>query len=295
MPSIAKQSVRPPPRTVKGGGSAGVLDRIAPVRGSNLGRMKVSIYGNPKTGKTRLSCTFPAPGLLIGTEDGTASVAGAEGWEYVLLKATDELTDVIQSAASGRWKSVVLDNGTGLRSMRIAELWASRGGDVPAKKPFIYADKAWKEVWNQAGDDWRRLVRPLLDLPNRVDVNVVVIAHEQSFGGYDEDSGPSGDVIQPAVGSALGKSLCMWLNAECDYICQTFIREAMRDREKTVKIGGKVKKQIERVKTGKKEFCLRIGPHETYITGFRLPLGRQELPDVIVDPSYDKITKLIEG
>jgi hypothetical protein len=42
------------------------------------------------------------------------------------------------------------------------------------------------------------------------------------------------------------------------------------------------------------EYCLRCEPHETFITKFRVPRGTA-LPDVIVNPTYDKIQAVIEG
>lgn len=45
--------------------------------------MKISVYGRPKTGKTRLSSTFPKPLLILGTEDGTESIKKVEGIDFI--------------------------------------------------------------------------------------------------------------------------------------------------------------------------------------------------------------------
>lgn len=267
-----------------------VLDRIAPLREDKIGRLKVSLYGMPKTGKTRLACTFPKPLLIVGFEDGTASVVGTKGVDFVSMRATDEITDLLEAAGQGRWKTVVVDNATKMRELRIVELFKARGMEVPERKPFLYADKAWKEVWNQCSKDIKDLLGPLFHLSNTRELNAVVIAQEQTFG-TEEEGGGSSDVIKPAISSALGKGLAMWLNAECDYVCNTFIREQTAD--KPMKIAGK--DTINKVRTGKMEYCLRIGPHDTYVTGFRMPLGRPDPPAVLVNPSYESIVKLIRG
>ena len=289
MPTAIKQRPQGPVKPVARTGG-GVLSRISPIGATKVGRLKLSLYGLPKTGKTRLACTFPKPLLIIGSEDGTASVVGTKGVEFVQLQATDEVHELTDALRQGRWKSVVIDNATKMREMRITELFAAKGMDVPERKPFLYADKVWKDVWVQCSQDLRKILGAILDLPREVELNVVIIAQEQTFTGDDDGASSNSDLIKPAIGSALGKSLCMFINAECDYICQTFIRAAVEERPSPVKGAGNQK-----VKTGKHEFCLRVGPHETYITGFRMPLGMPDPPDVLVDPSYDKIIKLIRG
>ncbi len=67
MPAITRQNNKPttksPTRTSR------------PSSGRVGEGVKFLGYGPPKTGKTRLACTFPKPMLLIGTEDGTKSVS----------------------------------------------------------------------------------------------------------------------------------------------------------------------------------------------------------------------------
>lgn len=288
MPVVHKQTATVPRQQAKPL-TGKVVDRIRPVVATGLNKLKVAIFGNTKTGKTRLACSFPKPLLVIGTEDGTDSVVGSKGVEFVQIERSEELLELTSGVvASGRWASVVLDNGTKLRDLRVAELWKARGGVIPDKKPFLYADREWKEVWTQCSQDMRDLLGPLLDLPRKLDLNVIVIAQEQDF--TNENSVPS-EVIKPVIGSALGRAVCGWLHAECSYLLHTFIRE--QTVEKKVTLGAETVTQIQ--KTGKKEFCLRVGPHEVYWTGFRQHLGAPPLPEVIVDPSYDKILKLIKG
>jgi hypothetical protein len=291
VPKIQRQTHLPPSangRKVESGGS--VLDRIQPLSDSKEGRLKMALYGNPKTGKTRLACTFPKPLLIVGTEDGTASVIGTKGVEFVWLHETSDLNELIDGPLKeGRWKTVVLDNATKLRDMRISELWRAKGGFIPDKKPFLYADKAWKEVWVQCSQDLKdALLNPLLDLPRQLPVNVVIISQEQD---YTFDDVNQSDVMRPMVGSALGKTVATFVHAECDYGCNTFIREEVVAKTETH--GGK-SVTFPR-KTGKKQFCLRVGPNDVYWTGFRQAIGAPELPDVIVDPDYSKIIKLIKG
>jgi hypothetical protein len=81
-----------------------------------------------------------------------------------------------------------------------------------------------------------------------------------------------------------------WLNPACDYICQTFIRQV--SEQVTIKLGNKEVKKSR--KGAGVEYCLRTAPDPVFITKFRIPKG-VDLPDVIVDPDFDKINQLITG
>lgn len=281
-PKVERQMARPAARPSTNG--AGVLERIAPIKQSNIGRLKMAVYGCPKTGKTRLACTFPKRLLIIGAEDGTASVVGSRDVDFVQLKSTDEFGEVVSEVLTGRWRTVVVDTATKLRDMRIAEILGL--SEAPTQKGFGFAKR---EQWMQCSQNLKDMLRPLLDAPRVMDLNVVVIAQEQNF--TSEDGAAQSDLVRPSVGSALGKSVCDWLHAECDYVCQTLIRE--ETQAQSMDVAGEV--MVTQVRTGRKQYCLRVGPHEVYQTGFRLPGGRTIEEEFIVNPSYAKIAALIEG
>ena len=78
-----------------------------------------------------------------------------------------------------------------------------------------------------------------------------------------------------------------WLNGICDHLCQTFIREQTVDTD----IGDGT---MMPVGTGKGEYCLRVGAHPVYMAGLRVLIGAQ-MPDVIVNPTYEKIKEIVDG
>ena len=287
MPGVVRQTARGQPKPdVEAGG--GVLSRIAGVKPVSVDKQKWAIYGQPKTGKTRFACSFKKPLLLIGAEDGTASVVGMKGVDFVQVQSLAEYSELVAEVrSSGRWASVVTDTLSKLRDMRIVELFNEKGGSIPEKKPFMYADKAWKEVWTQTGKDLKDALRPLLDAPRLMDLNVLTISQEANLV-FDDGNSASSDLIRPSVGSAIGKSLCDWLHAECDYIGQTMIRPQM----KTTNLpGGLTASQP----TGKLEYCMRVSPDGVYQAGFRLPSGRTMLKEFLIDPSYAQVCALIRG
>lgn len=238
--------------------------------------IKMNVYGRGKTGKTRLACTFPKPLLLIGTEDGTKSVRGM-GVDYVRIHQSAELPELCGALRQSKYKTAVLDTAGGLLDIVLKEVLGL--DELPLQRSWGMAEQ---RDWQTCGAQVKERLHGLLDLADRYNLNVVVIAHERNFN-EEQNS----DVMIPSIGAALTPTVAAWLNNACDYICQMFIREEVVQQKS--KTGPTINR-----KTGKKEFCLRVGPHPIYQTGFRLP-PNTELPDCIVDPTYEKIARLIRG
>lgn len=237
----------------------------------------VSLYGRSKTGKTRLISTFPKPILIIGAEDGTLSIIGAEGVQFVRIRTSSDCFTLIDQAISRGFKTVALDTASALQERVLAEILK-----IPQLPEQMSWGTATREQWGQCSLQVKTILGRLLGLP----CNVVVTAHERNFN----DEAKGADDLIPAIGSALSPSVTGWLNGETDYICQTYIRS--QKIEKVIEANGKKVTQL--IDTGKPEFCLRTGPHPIYMTGFRIPIGRV-LPDLITDPTYDKIMEVITG
>ena len=276
MPRITKQNRTGSTKRKK---TSSVLDRIAPVGQITTG-LKFLVYGRSKTGKTRLASTFPKPALLIGTEDGTKSVASVKGLHFVKLQKSDDLEEITGLLAKGEYRTGILDTAGGLLDLMLKEVAGL--DELPVQRHW---GMATREDWMAAGAQFKERMRTILDLVDSSELNFVTIAHERNFN-EDSDS----DVLAPSVGAALSPSVASWLNGACDYLCQTYLKEKVVVKE--IKVGKKVKKVTR--PTGEIEFCLRTGPHEVFMTGFRLPPG-QNLPEFISDPTYDKILKIIQG
>ncbi len=289
MPSITKQSAsasgnsKPVPS---------IVGSIAPVSKSSSG-VKLNVYGMGKTGKTRFACSFPKPLLLIGTEDGTKSVSNVSGVDFVKIHSSGDLTALTEHLASNdNYASVVLDTAGGFQDIILKEVLCL--DEIPVAK-FRQAGKgeAWgiadKGTWGTIGNQWKERMRRFLSLAEVQGLDVVVIAHEREFG--EEGKRPSGI---PYTGAALTPSVANWLNAECDYVVQAFIRQKEISETMTVGVGKSAISTTVRKKVKGVEYCLRLVPDDTYMAGFRVPSGIV-LPDIIVDPSYDKIVAIIEG
>ncbi len=279
MPKVVRQRVKKKTAQKKVL-SHHLLSRIIPVSQVDEG-IKALFYGQGKTGKTRLVCGFPKPLLLIGvagygTEKGTRSVRTIKGVKFVPLEHSEELEELVQLE---EFKSFALDTAGGLQERVVNEF--------TEHDPVVRRD--WRHVskgdWGPINSRTIERLRCLLDAADLRGKNVAIIAHERAFNTEGE-----GDLLFPHVGASLTPGVASWLDGAVDYIGQCFIREEVVT--KNVPMAGKTVAMEE--KTGSSEYCLRVGPHSVYKTGFRVPVGT-ELPDVIVNPTFSKINKLIQG
>lgn len=283
MPTVAKQTMTTRSPTPSGS----VLSRIVPVSKLTKG-MKLLVYGQSKTGKTRLFSTFPKPALLIGTEDGTNSITDVDGVDFVKIKSSDEFGQLVDMLQSGQYKSCCLDTGGGLQDLILKEVLEL--DDVPVQRTYGMGTGKFKDgrqMWGVVGLQFKERVNRFLRLADDGVLDVVIIAHERNFNDDEQQH----ELMTPTVGAALTPSVTGWLNGACDYICQAFKREKTTITE--IMVAGKAITQTQ--KTGKAEYCLRIGAHPIYLTGFRVKRSIGDLPDYIANPDYDKIRAVIEG
>ena len=284
MPKAVRQK-RVTKTTLSKDGS--VRSRIVPASSLSKG-IKLLAYGRGKTGKTRLFSTFPKPALLLGTEDGTNSIADIDGIDFLYLQHSDDMVGVIEVLKEGEYQSVGLDTGGGFQEIIVKE--ALDLDEVPVQRTYGMGSGKFKDgrqMWGVVGLQFKERLRRLIDLADTQNINVMIIAHERNF----QEEGDGHELITPTIGAALTPSVAGWLNGAVDYVCQTFIREQTNIVTQTI-AGKKIK---QKQKTGEMEYCLRIGPHPVYLTGFRVKKKVGDLPDSIVDPDYDKIMSLIEG
>lgn len=304
MPQVKKQ-VKPSSPSPKVPPKVGMP--VTVVEHSTLPRgMKACFYGRGKTGKTRLACTFPGRKIIFGGEDGWKSLGtdlsqkprfvlgnGTKAYtvllrgkpldiDFIRLTESAELEELIQIAVD-QYASGILDTGGGLQDIIVKEV----GGfaEIPVQRSWGLLKK---DQWGIVNSQWKERVRTFLDLADRSSFNAVVIAHERDFSKEGDVADP--ELLAPDIGPDLTPGSSRWLNGACDYVGNMYIRRQTELRS----ISG-IEGQTP-VQTGKMEYCLRIGSHGVYTTGFRccLPPG-EELPDMIVNPTYDKIRKIIEG
>lgn len=289
MPSVTKQVAKPGPK--KKGGS--VLDRISDI--DVEGGIKLNIYGETATGKTTFWATFPGPilAMICSGGVGTGELRSINTPEYlrkikqVSIEKSGEVMELARHfGARNDYKTLVLDHATGLQHMVLAEVLGIPQDELPAQLGWGTASQ---QQWGTVATQMKEILRSLLN----TSLNVVIVAQQRSFESYNDNPSAAGEddlVTIPYIASALSPSVVGWLNPACDYICQTFKRPKTETVE--VKIGDKKMKQERRTKGV--DYCLMMAPHALVTTKVRVPKG-QAVPEYLVNPTYEKLIKVING
>jgi hypothetical protein len=293
MPKVTRESPNGParpgqsPRPAKGARvlTGSILDDIVDVsEGTKLDQF--FIYGETGTGKTRLACTWPKPLLLVGAEDGRKSVKNVKGVQFLRLRSSDQVSEVVRAAQAGGggpWKTVVLDTLTSFHGMVLARVLGIE--ELPAQRSYGDADR---DAYREAAHVTKQHLRDLLRLAERRLCHVIVLAHEKVFKGKDEGLDPA--LVTPKVMGAAGESVVNFVNAECDYVLHTEVQA--RYKVTRVDVGGE-EQEIREPLRGV-NYCLRLEPNNHFVVKFRAPEGTT-VPEFIIDPSYDKLRHLMDG
>ena len=285
MPKIVKQNMRPQAK-VQGVQDAWDLTDY----------LSVLLYGESATGKTTTWSSFPGPILAIICSGGKRpgelrSIKTPEMMKKVTARACstgDQVQEQLEQAAKGNYETVVLDHGTGLSDMLLREELGVE--ELPQQKSWGMASR---QQYGAVALRVKEVLHRILSL----ECHRVIVAQEKNhneFAGEGETVAGEDSIIKPVMGASFSGSVIRWLNPACDYILQTFKRPRYKVMEKVVGVGNKRKTIQTRVRLKGIEYCLRCEPNDTYITKFRMPKGHA-LPDVIVDPNFDKIMAVIDG
>jgi hypothetical protein len=279
------------------GGKKSVLDRIKPIGFDRDDGLKVLLYGKSGTGKTTTWATFPGPILSLICSGGKqpGELRSIDTPEYrnkiktVTLEAVSEMDEVLDAMVKMDYRTLVLDHASGLQDLILKELLGL--DEVPlSKHRQAGKGESWslisQQQYGQLAIIGKKLFHDMLSL----DMNVVIIAQERE----DKPTEGTGEALMPYIGPAMTPSLAFWLQPACDYVVQTFVRQKEVESKQTVGQGKMAKEVTLRQKVRSVEYCLRTAPSEMYATKFRVPKGTP-LPDVIIDPDYDKIIALIRG
>lgn len=270
----AKSSAKPAEKSFDPAGIKKVADIEHP--------MSIVIYGRAGSGKTTLASTFPKPALLIDCRDkGTESVSDVEGLDVYQAEDWDsfELLYWYIKRNPGKYKTIIIDTMSQLQQMVIEKVLSEKKKNT--ERAGEWGTMTQKE-WGDVASHMKVWVIALRDLP----LNVVMLAQDRVFNMDEEDI--TDNMLQPEVGPRLSPSVVSQLNAAVSIIGNTYIRR----EEVTKKV--KTKQGIKTKVTETIDYCLRIGPHPVYTTKIRKPKG-VELPDTILDPTYQKLVAITRG
>ena len=228
------------------------------------------VYGRSGSGKTHFASTFPTPSLLIDcNEGGTDTIADRHDIDHVMITTWEEFDRLYWELKAGTdYESIILDQITALQDFAMT--------DVRMKVNKTADDVFSTRNWGQMSGLFKEGLEHMRDLKHQY--NVCFIAHERIF---DSDTDEEADVIVPNISARVIPSVVTFIEGAVDTIGGTFIRERWEgegDEAQTIA-----------------EYCMRIGPQQYYATKIRRPASAGALPNVIVDPTFQKIKDLTSG
>ena len=259
-------------RTSEAAGRSEVMTRVHPVtEGDEF--LTSLFYGRSGTGKTTLASTFPKKILLLDFKDrGTDSIRDVKGVDVLIIDQWSDVEDIYWALkkAPGSYKSAVLDTVNGMQNIAIDK--------VKADNNLSESESLSKRNWGEVAGLMNTWLMNFRDLP----MHVVFLAPDRVKNASEDEEEVSQEEgrLEPEVGPALMPSVARSINAAVKVIGNTYIRQRQKVK------GGKVVEL-----TG---YMLRIGPHPYYITKIRSPKTHRT-PGSILDPSYDKIIKVMKG
>lgn len=243
--------------------------------------MILALYGPAGTGKTTFSASFPKPLLLIDcSEKGTDSIRDVKGVTVLRAEDWQDVDDIywyLKKEDHG-FKTVVMDTISQSQDMCVRQVLEDKGKDLESGALGNWGTMT-KGDWGAVATKMKTFIISMRDLP--LDA-LIFVAHDRVFnaGGDEEDE----NAIAPHVGPRLSPSVADTLNAAVSIIAQTHISETYTRKKKK---GEKKSKPVRKV-----EYCLRIGPHATFITKIRKPKSIV-LPDVLVNANYKSLLSYV--
>jgi phage nucleotide-binding protein len=246
-----------------------ILDKIQPV--SELAENLVMlVYGRSGTGKTHFGSTFPRPCLFIDVnEKGLDTIAQEENIDVARVTDWQEMDELLWALKDGmKYESVIIDQVTNLQDLGMREV---------LRKQRKGSDETFSQRnWGQLSGMLKQFITDFRDLSEQY--NLLMIAHERIDEPGDEDAE---ERIEPNIGARVMPSVGTFLDGAVDAIGCTFIKERWETEGR---------EEVRHV-----DYCMRIGPHAYYSTKIRRPVSAGPIPELIVNPTYQKIKNLTTG
>jgi hypothetical protein len=295
-----RQSFPPPPTApVNGFREGSILSTGIPIGDVAEFAVHMLLYGVNRIGKSTLACQFPKPLALVNCdvrENGSAqSVKGNDGVTYFRVTSgtrIEQLGRELQEDA--HFKTVVIDDGTGLEQWVLAEVCGWRETINMNRWGKVSQDQ-----YTERSERMRRHLRPFFDLTGK---NVVLIANERD---HNKKEGERRSLTkrrheESFFAAAMGDATTLWAQGCCPYICQLYLdretvqRPIFNDGKPVMRDGKQVFVEEE---TGRQVRRLRTQLDINYAAGFCSPLGT--VPPFIQADSpremFDKMWSLIRG
>jgi hypothetical protein len=222
------------------------------------------IYGKSTSGKTTVAGSFPKPILYLKIgDDGSNSIADVEGVDVIEVSGIEHLKRLfIEAQKDKQYKTILADTF----SMLVQE-WTDENA-IQKKKRMT------QQLWGDLAVDTNELVKLAKMLAKKK--IVVLTLHEigDSFEGMEDE-------IAPDIRPNLSKASRTYIEGMANYgIHTTVLLKDMEDSDGTIK--------------QKAVYACHLGPNPYYWVKTQKPKGIK-LPELVINPTYNKIMKLLKG
>lgn len=224
----------------------------------------VVLYGKSASGKTKVGSTFPKPMLYVKIgDDGVNTIKRVSGISIVEPRTTAELKQVFEELEKDKtYKSVFVDTF----SLLVNE-WKNENVIQKGKKMT-------QQLWGDLLTETEELIRLAHKLSKKK--WVILSGHEvtDSIEGMEDE-------LLPDVRISISKGARTYIEGMANFGIHT----VKIQKEVIDKATGETKEVV--------KYAADIGPNPYYWTKFQID-PKIKLPSRMINPSYEKIMKLIE-
>lgn len=243
--------------------AASILNTAVDISEVSSGKLVV-LYGKSASGKTKVGSTFPKPMLYVKIgDDGVNTIKRVSGISIVEPRTTAELKQVFEELEKDKtYKSVFVDTF----SLLINE-WKNENVIQKGKKMT-------QQLWGDLLTETEELIRLAHKLSKKK--WVILSGHEvtDSIEGMEDE-------LLPDVRISISKGARTYIEGMANFGIHT----VKIQKESVDKTTGEVKEVV--------KYAADIGPNPYYWTKFQVD-PKIKLPNRMINPSYEKIMKLIE-
>lgn len=239
------------------------LESATPIQETNSSSLWV-VYGKSASGKTTLASTFPKPLLLLTVgDDGQESIRDVEGIYTIPIASLKDLNDIIDELRHDKtYATVVVDTFSLIVNEWIEAEVLSKG------------KKMTMNNWGELKSETEALIRKFKMLANNR--HVVLTCHEvtDSIEGMEEE-------LLPDVRPSVSKGSRTYLESMANFGIHTTVlhKEVVDSTGRTRNVS---------------KFAAHLGAHPYYWVKTQKPQS-VEVPAMLLDPTYTKITTIIGG
>lgn len=241
-----------------------ILDEAIDI--AKLGQRKLwALWGKSGSGKTHFIATLPKPLLYIQIgDDGSNTIAGVEGIKAIRAETIERLKTIGEELKTDKkYASVAVDTFS-----MITNVWIDANSTQKKKKMTM-------QMWGDLKIETEELIKVFHEVARTHIVALSCHEANDTIEGMDDE-------IIPDFGPSTTKGSRIYLQGMANYgLHFTKIKKTVLD-----KATGEEKDVV--------KYAAHLGPNPYYWTKLQID-DSIKIPDMMINPSYNKIMKIIEG